>query len=356
MKKWDIKRTEYQISDFLGWQKSGQLELSPSFQRRPVWQPSAKSFLMDTIIRGLPIPIIFVREQINLQTMETNRQVVDGQQRIRTVLSYIAPSSLKDYDKVSDYFQIKKIHNPGLAGKTFEELPYKTKEDILQYSFSTHILPPDVDDKQVLQIFARLNATGVKLNAQELRNAQYFSEFKETIYLLGYEQLERWRSWGIFSENNIARMDEAEFVTDLIAFILKGIIAKDKTTLDKLYEEYENKDFRYNRIVIDRFREVMDSIDELIGKDLANTEFSLKTLFYYVFALTYDFHYSVGSSLEKVSKKPLPRGYAGKILDINRKIASQRGKVKIWDLAIRRSSKEVRKEIFVMLKKRIVNG
>jgi Protein of unknown function DUF262 len=78
----NIKHQEFKVSDFLSWQREGSLELSPSFQRRPVWKPSAKSYLIDTVVRGLPVPIIFIRERINLTTQTTIREVVDGQQRV----------------------------------------------------------------------------------------------------------------------------------------------------------------------------------------------------------------------------------------------------------------------------------
>jgi len=204
MERWNINRTVYKVSDFLSWQRNRSLELSPSFQRRPVWLPSAKSYLIDTIVKGLPIPIIFIREITDLITLEPKRQVVDGQQRIRTLLSYIDPKSLKDYKKSQDFFQVRNIHNPQLSGKNFSELPNKLRQLILDYQFSVHVLPSDVDDKQVLQIFARMNSTGVKLNYQELRNASYFGDFKKTMYNLAYEQLERWRNWRIFSEDNIS--------------------------------------------------------------------------------------------------------------------------------------------------------
>ena len=90
MKTLDISKTNYKVSDFLTWQKAGSLILSPSFQRRPVWESGAKSYLIDTVVRGLPMPIIFLREQkSNLTTFEPKREVVDGQQRIRTLVSHI---------------------------------------------------------------------------------------------------------------------------------------------------------------------------------------------------------------------------------------------------------------------------
>src|SRR5258708_5257095 len=105
-------RTQYRVSDFLVWQKDGALKLNPNFQRRPVWKKGAKSYLIDTILRGLPVPIIFLRDlPSDLKTFKPQRDVVDGQQRIRTILSYIDPKLLSDFDKERDDFTLSKIHN-----------------------------------------------------------------------------------------------------------------------------------------------------------------------------------------------------------------------------------------------------
>jgi hypothetical protein len=185
----NITKTVYKVGDFLSWQRAKFLVLSPSFQRRSVWPAAAKSFFIDTIARGHPIPIVFLREQTNLDTLEPFREVVDGQQRLRTLLTYIEPESLRDYDAERDAFEVKKTHNSELAGKTFKHLPADIRRRILGYEFSVHVLPSDTDDREVLQIFARMNATGVKLNDQELRNARFYGEFKKTSYSLAYEQL-----------------------------------------------------------------------------------------------------------------------------------------------------------------------
>jgi hypothetical protein len=66
MKSFDSRT--YSINDFVEWDSQGQLELNPAFQRRPVWSPKAKSYLMDTILRGKPIPKVFVRQKINVST------------------------------------------------------------------------------------------------------------------------------------------------------------------------------------------------------------------------------------------------------------------------------------------------
>ena len=101
----------FKVSDFLSWQRSGSLMLSPAFQRNPTWDAGRKSFLIDTIIRGFPMPIIFLRKRkSNTKTFEPLREVVDGQQRLRTVIAFVAPNLLSDRS-AGDDFAISKSHN-----------------------------------------------------------------------------------------------------------------------------------------------------------------------------------------------------------------------------------------------------
>jgi hypothetical protein len=311
-------KTVYKVSDFLSWQKNGELELSSSFQRRSVWSPSAKSYLIDTIIRGLPIPLIFLRDRTDVSTCKTIRVVVDGQQRIRTVLSYVAPTLLIDKP-----FLIKKAHNSKLADKSFQDLPVDIKETILTYEFPVHVLPSNTDDKEVLKIFARMNATGVKLNGQELRNAEFSGEFKLTVYDLAYEQLERWRDWKIFTEMDLARMNEVEMTSDLVLLIYEGISAKAQPALNNLYKKYDNN-FKDKDIIRTRFSDVLNCINDLIGTEIAKTEYHKKTLFYILFALIYDLQFTLNSPIKKVAKKSLPKDIHEKLLKFNQFIIGKK--------------------------------
>lgn len=302
MKNWESFKTIYKVSDFISWQRSKTLDLSPSFQRRPVWQPGAKSYLIDTIVRGLPIPIIFLREQkTDLRTLEPRREVVDGQQRIRTVLSFIEPNLLKDYEPARDDFVIQASHNEDLSGKKYSDLDDEIRQSILDYAFSVHVLPSQVDDREVLEIFARMNATGVKLNFQELRNARYFGAFKTSMYHLASEQLERWREWNIFTEHNIARMDEVEITSEFAILMLKGLTGKTQSAINRVYKDKDSPDQYTERNEIEnRFRTVMDTIDNRIGSNIRYLVFKKETLFYHLFLIIYDLHYGVNSPIQPV--------------------------------------------------------
>ncbi len=302
-----VKTTMYKVSDFVSWQRSKSLELSPKFQRRPVWSKSAKSFLIDTVTRGLPVPPIIIREEFASSGIEPIREVVDGQQRLRTIFSFIDPVLLNNFDKDKDQFTVRKSHNDELAGKHFSSLASVQKQQILNYEFAIHILPLGTDDRLVLEIFARLNSTGLKANSQELRNAKYFGEFKTLMYDLAYEQLTRWRNWGIFTENNIARMEEVETTSELAVMILSGVQKKNQSEIDNWYKE-NDKDFAKRAELESRFRTVMDSIEDTIGNELRTLIFSRKALFYVLFGVYYDMLFGIGLPLGDNTKlKVLPK-------------------------------------------------
>lgn len=134
-----------QINDIREWHESGDLELSPKYQRNSVWNDKAKSYLIDTIIRGFPIPPIFMRQRIDVITRQTYREIIDGQQRLRAITEFI-----------NDEFKILKSHNELYGGKTFSELDEDTREDILEYEILVEIIN-EKDDNIIYDMFARLN-------------------------------------------------------------------------------------------------------------------------------------------------------------------------------------------------------
>ena len=59
------------VNDFIRWDAERSLILSPKFQRRRVWPTKAKAFLIDTILRGLPIPKLYMRQHLDVKTSKT---------------------------------------------------------------------------------------------------------------------------------------------------------------------------------------------------------------------------------------------------------------------------------------------
>jgi len=267
MKSYDSRT--YSINDFIEWDKTGQLELNPKFQRRPVWTDKAKSFLIDTILRGKPIPKVFIRQKINVSTKTSVREVVDGQQRLRTILSFI-----------KDGFTVNRRHNQEYGGLLYSQLPEDVQGQLLAYEISVDLLI-NLPDPEVLDIFSRLNSYAVVLNEQEKINADHFGPFKVLADRIGHKYYEYWTKQGILTSKNIMRMLEVNLVADLLIAMLEGI--KSKKQIKKYYDAYESVFDHEPADVEAQFDRIIGKIAELYPEGLSDTEFRRSHLFYSLF-------------------------------------------------------------------------
>ena len=283
------KNRTFSINDFKQWYENGELILVPKFQRRSVWNPKARSFFIDTIIRGKPVPPIFIRQSLDIHKGTTIREVVDGQQRLNSIFDYLKGN-----------FTVQKFHNPSVGGLKFSELSEDERERFLNYELSVALLT-GATDSDVLDIFARINSFTIVLNDQEKRNAKYFGAFKNFIYSLGYEHLPFWKAEGILRDRSIARMGEAELTSELVVAMMDGLQNK-KDKLNDFYKAYD-EDFPEIEEIGARFRHCMDIIGNIFQGKLKGTRFASVPLFYSLFCVFYDFLYGL-------------KGYGGETLKI----------------------------------------
>ncbi|MBU1059078.1 MAG: DUF262 domain-containing protein [Proteobacteria bacterium] len=292
MKNFDSRT--YSINDFLEWYDNDQLVLAPKFQRRSVWTDSARSFLLDTIVQGKPIPKIFIRQSVNQKTRKTIREVVDGQQRLRSVLSYL-----------KDGFAISRKHNKEFGGYFFSqlnELGDETQNTILNYEISVDLLI-NMSDVEVLDIFSRLNSYSVTLNEQEKINALHFGPFKRLADNIGHELNDFWIKNRILSEHKILRMDEVSLVADLLISITEGI--KPKKKIKSYYAQFEREYEHDVDILKERFVSTINLIDDVFKGSLSTSEFKRVQLFYSLFTSFYYLEYGlpgIDKGREKISE------------------------------------------------------
>lgn len=291
----------YSIKDFAEWEERQELELVPKFQRRDVWSAKAKSYLVDTIIRGKPIPKLYMRQDIAPRTHRSKREIVDGQQRLRTVLSFI-----------KDGFKLSKVHNRELGGKFFSQLAPNTQKDVLKYEFVVDLLQ-DMPDNEIYDLFARINTYSERLKPQELRNAQWFGDFKSCVYALAKSFVGFFESKGVFSSKQILRMSEAEFISELLLAMEEGIREGKKDILNKAYRDYD--DTLPNRVRHERrFADVIDTIGRIAGDQLPELRFSATRLFYPLFCAVY--HMKFGLPRLQAPRRTLAASGFPKLLSV----------------------------------------
>jgi hypothetical protein len=220
----DSSATNQKITWFRKEEAAGTLDLSPNFQRRPVWTEEQASFLIDTILSGLPIPEIYIRSS-STPKGETKYEVVDGQQRIRAVLLF----GSNDLELTGEEISARWI------GKTFENLSDTEKTTFWDYK----IVVRDVSgasDLEIRDLFKRLNIHSVVLNDQELRHARFSGRFIKAMEALADD--EWWLDSRIVNVRQIRRMEDVEFISELFVGLIAGPQDKKKS-LDEYYANYD---------------------------------------------------------------------------------------------------------------------
>ncbi len=322
-----IQSKIYSISDFYSWERKEELNLQPRFQRRKSWSPTARSFLIDTIIRGLPIPKIFVREQIDLKKKTTIRDVVDGQQRLSAILDFIKGN-----------LTIKKAHNKELGDLTFEKMDEDIQKDFLSYQISTDLLL-GASDGDVLNIFSRINSYTLTLNPQEKLNAEFIGPFKQTAYSLAHSHYEYWVNNKILTDSAIARMNDAQLVSEILSSMIGGIQG-GKSYIKKYYTMYDDE-FPQEEKVITAFNKILDTIAFVFGNKLVLTQFRRPPLFMSVYLALYDVVYGFDNDTYKpqisISSKSYPLIFEN-LMELNEEIMAQQQSSELFNAATRRTS------------------
>jgi len=223
--------------------------------------------LVDTVIRGKPIPKILITQTLNVG--RNIRTVVDGQQRLRAILGFIKGD-----------FKISRAHNREYAGLYFDDLPEELKSEFLKYEIGVDMLF-DLTFEDILDVFARLNTYSVKLNPQELLNAQYLGYFKQAAYSLGFKYVSYWLEAGVLTEKEVTRMAEAELASDLLGSVIEGI--QPKKSIQNYYKKYDDNE----QVCADaeqKFDLIMSFIGTLYPADeLRPTNFHRVHFFYSLF-------------------------------------------------------------------------
>ena len=278
----------YSIADFLEWDERGTLSISPKYQRGEVWNDQQKSYLIDTILKGLPIPPIFLREITDVKLQKTKREVIDGQQRLNAVFQFV-----KNIYKISP----SQTDNIEYKKKKYEKLEEEDKKKILYFKLSVLIINTD-DDATVYDMFSRINTNSVTLNPQEIRNSKFYGLFKTTVYYLVKEYKNKFLILKIFNHKNISRMDDAKFISDLLILMIEDDIqGANQTLIDQFYKKYNGDDSFKEKEIKENFKKIFNFILCVIEKNIFS--YFIKENYIYTF-FAYLKYLKEKTNLEKI--------------------------------------------------------
>lgn len=221
----------------------------------------------DLILNGYPIPEIYIQEKISADG-KTKYVIVDGQQRIRAVLGFIA----------GDY-EISEDESTKWATFSFEDLSEEDRINFFSYKFVVRSLP-DISDEEIRSIFQRINKNNVALNQQELRQSTYSGKFIQAMNRVSNK--EYWKDLGLFSAEKVRRMLDVEYISELAIAVLNGHQNK-KDKLDYYYALYET-DFIEEESIEFTFDKVCNELVQVLP-EIKKTRWSHLIDFYSLFTV-----------------------------------------------------------------------
>ena len=243
-----------------------QIHLNPAWQRGSVWSIPKQALLIDSILRGYDIPMIYLREC----TSETpyKYEVVDGQQRLRSLWNFIDGeyALTEDLDKVEDI---------DIAGKVYCDLPKTLQDRITDFEVVVAFVK-DAREPEVSLLFSRMQM-GVRLNSPELRNAV------QTGLRHAIDSVARAHPFFLNSKISSARFKHQDYLAHTTSICIHG--TKYDLKAQRLMEDYKSTDSSIYIPIMADAGEILTFLDKVNKK--TSRRIKQKWIFVDLFYLLY---------------------------------------------------------------------
>lgn len=219
------------IKDIYRMFSEGTLIVDDSYQRRAVWGEKDKIRLVETVLLDLVIPVLFFwKAETDPETGNSITHIVDGQQRIKALCSFIN----NDF-KLKPQYLLSETIREKYQNKFFKDLGPDEKKAFWNYELMIIDIDPSATRDEIITMFNRLNLTDYNLNDQEKRNSKS-GEFASLARELS--EMDIWEQYRLFSVSDVKRMKDVEFCASIILLYRRGII--DQTNQTALNDEIKD--------------------------------------------------------------------------------------------------------------------
>ena len=217
------------VADYCNAYKRREVRIDRKYQRNSsIWPLRARSYLIETILRGFPMPKLALHQQTDVKSRKTTKFVVDGQQRT---------------DAIVDFFEgqlslSSSIEMGSARGKIFANLDEDLQEAFLSYPLQFDQFEA-ADEDVVREYYRRINSFTSPLNAEERRHARFQGNMKWFILKLAERHTDTLVALRTLSEKEVIRMADHKLFAEIVHATLHSVRTTNSTTLDTLYREHD---------------------------------------------------------------------------------------------------------------------
>jgi hypothetical protein len=274
----DLDSSPKSVQSLYAWYADGKLWVNRRYQRKLVWTLEEKQKLVESVLRRYPIPAILLAEREG-----GDYEVIDGLQRLHTLMSFIETSFPTENGRIFDVAQFPTANTRVTDGAFVISPDYPdalTAREVgtyLDYAMAISIMR-GATDAEIDEVFSRINTYGHRLSDQERRQAGVRNGFSQLVRDLasairgdvsadtltladmpaisidlpmarhGYEVAANevfWVSQGILRSTDLRDSMDEQCIADVAASIVSGnIIARSKDALDAIYRDKSSESER----------------------------------------------------------------------------------------------------------------
>lgn len=257
------------VQSFYGLYAADKLFVNRRYQRKLVWTLEEKQRLIESVLRGFPIPAVLMADR-----GDGSYEVIDGLQRLHALMSFIENAFRTLDEQAFDVAKFPTAAARGSAGNfdvvaTDDLLPNEQVTDFLDYSLAVSVMR-GATEEEVDDVFRRINTYGHRLSDQERRQAGVQDAFSSAVRVLASElrgdasvdHLQLWQMpsisidlpmsnhgyqitagdvfWceqGILRSTDLRDSLDEQCLADVLASICTGsIVDRTKDALDAVYD------------------------------------------------------------------------------------------------------------------------
>ncbi len=264
-----IQQYDYAVRTLMDMVVEGDLVLDPDYQRQYRWSDEKAARFIESIVLNIPVPVLYFAED-----SDGTFSVIDGQQRLTSLLRFIKPNELSSLypDRQLEPLELRDLRvRPDLNGRSFMLLPRLDKSALAKRPIRCIVILNESDTTLKFEVFERLNTGSVSLTDQEVRNCIYRGSYNQLIKRLAAN--EDFHELINLSEGLSKAMKDAELVLRFFAYRELS----NETEYADNFAEYLNKHLEDRRVVgedmarrlQDEFTATIQVIKRVLGPGIA---------------------------------------------------------------------------------------
>lgn len=253
LKKTKIVKQTWSIQEIYQKIKNKRLKLSPEYQRNEIWLKDKQTAFVESLFMGIIVPPIYVVEIPGDNLLDDSTyEVVDGKQRLTTIMNFLTGKLLLDRKSLEYY-------RDWFGTKSFIQLQDEYSEmtsEMLSSVLDIYVITANSPEFTKYDIFSRLNKGAEKLKVNEIRKAIYRSHVLDIVDRFVKSNLEsedtsiKERYTSVFSPNDIKRYEDyGRFYTSIAFYlrsdvesgIVKGYNSRPRDMINNVLQNLQNK-------------------------------------------------------------------------------------------------------------------